>query len=588
MQTLPHFIRSALSRERNDCLLERNDRGEWTSLSSRQALTRIESLACGLRDLDLGAGDRVALLSPNCVDWLISDFAILLAGCVVVPIFPTQALDQVQYILEDSQAKVLLIHSRAALKRLEPIGRALPQTFVFAEGGDASLLALEQRGERAKASHPELPAQYEGSISPEDLAVLIYTSGTTGTPKGVMLTHDNLAFTTESSFDYAFAAVKRGDAVLSVLPFSHIYEHMIAHGYIRTGVRYHICHRAEALLADLRDVRPVVITLVPRILERMVAAVAERALAQGGLKAKLVPWALRVGRDYMHSKSFGRRPSPAITAQYMLARPLVLKKVRPMLGLGSVKFLVSGSAPLHPDTAMTLLALGIAVLEGYGPTECSPVVSVNRLEDNDYGTVGKPIPGVQVKLTPDGEIMVKGRNVMRGYYRNEGASAAVMEDGWYKTGDVGTADARGYLRITDRKRELFKTSGGKFIAPARVESAIKRSIYINQVMLVGESQPHPAALISPNFDLVRAHLGIGPDIAAEELANREDVRAFIAQEVREHTRDLATFEQVRRVGILPRELSVEGGELSPTLKVKRRVVEQTFAAEIAQMYARQM
>ncbi|MHB1551543.1 MAG: AMP-binding protein, partial [Vulcanimicrobiaceae bacterium] len=253
-------------------------------------------------------------------------------------------------------------------------------------------------------------------------------------------------------------------------------------------------------------------------------------------------------------------------------------------GLDKLLFFVSGSAPLHLDTAMTMLACDITILEGYGLTECSPVVTASRLEDHRYGTVGKALPGVQIKIAEDGEILTKGPNVMKGYYKDPEATAAVFEDGWFETGDIGAVDADGYVRITDRKRELFKTSGGKFVAPARVESAIKRSVYVNQVLLVGYGRPHPAALVLPNWDLLRRDFHLSPEIATSEIAAREDVQRLITEEVRRTTSDLASYEQVRRVVVLPRDLTVERGELSPTLKVRRRVVEDNYAAEIERVY----
>jgi long-chain acyl-CoA synthetase len=581
--SLPALIRGGLADYRAEALIERKN-GVWTPSSSSAILERVENLACGIRDLGIAAGDRVALIAPNRIDWIVADFGILMAGCVVVPVFPTQALDQVQFILENSEAKAIFVDGATAAQRLQSIPN-LPPIYVFDDTGERSLGALEARGAAVRAAKPDLPAAYEEKIDADDLAILIYTSGTTGTPKGVMLTHHNLSFTVGSSFDYGFGVVGPNDPVLSVLPFSHIYEHMIIYGFIKMSVKYYICHSPDELLADLREVRPVAMTSVPRIFERMIAGITGKALAEGGAKAKMVPWALQTGRDYMRAKTLGKRVSPVLALQFAVARALVLKKVRPAMGLDRAKILVSGSAPLHFDTAMTFLAMDIIIIEGYGPTECSPTITVNRLGDNKFGTVGRPIPGVEIRLAADGEILVKGPNVMRGYYKDQAATDEVLGDGWYKTGDVGVIDPQGYLRITDRKKELFKTSGGKFLAPARVESAIKRSIYVSQVMLVGESRPHPAALISPNWDLVRQELSIDPQTAVAELAKRPDVVDFITKEVRDKTADLASFEQVRRVVVLPRELTVENGELSPTLKVKRRVVEQRFAADIERAYA---
>src|SRR5581483_12281143 len=285
-----------------------------------------------------------------------------------------------------------------------------------------------------------------------------------------------------------------GSNVLSILPFSHIYEHMILYGYMLRGMHHYIAHDVEKLLDDLRDVHPVTMTAVPRLFERVIARIVGTAKTEGGLQAKVVPWALNVGRDYMTAKTRGKDPGAALSLQYRVAHSLVLRKIRPRLGLDKLVFFVSGSAPLHVDVAMTLLGCDIPIVEGYGPTECSPVVTVNTFENNRYGTVGKPIPGVEIAIAPDGEVLVRGPGVMLGYYRNESATMQALRDGWYHTGDVGEIDKDGFLRITDRKNELFKTSGGKFIAPSRLESAIKRSVYANQALIVGEGRAHPVAL----------------------------------------------------------------------------------------------
>jgi long-chain acyl-CoA synthetase len=582
-ETLPALIRRSLAEPRDAVLVERVDK-TWTPTSSTQLLTRVRNLASAIRDSGLSAGDRIALIGADCVDWIVADFATLFAGCVVVPIFPTQAPDQVAYILQNSEAKLIFADTNAAAERLRSLPIALPRVVLFESVGEDSLAAFEAQGARAQLTHPDWPEAFERDMKPDDLAVLIYTSGTTGEPKGVMLSHYNLVFTAQSSFTYAFTGVQQDNAVLSVLPFSHIYEHCIIYGYMLSHVRHHICHHVDELLPDLRDVRPVSMTVVPRIFERVLAGITVRAKLHGGAQAKLVPWALAVGRDYMSAKTRKKNPGIGLALQYFIAHALVLKKLRPMLGLDRLKFFVSGSAPLHFDTAMTFLGADIPIIEGYGPTECSPVVTVNTYDANHYGTVGKPIPGVQIKLAPDGEILVHGPNVMMGYYKNEADTAEVLENGWYRTGDIGTIEPDGFLRITDRKKELFKSSGGKFIAPSRVEAAIKRSVYVNQVMVVGDDRPHPIALVSPDWGLVRTELGVPAKTPVEDLIHREDVQALVTREVRKNTADLAKFEQVRKVLLLPAELSVEAGDLSPTLKVKRRVVERRYAKEIEQLY----
>ena len=582
-ETLPALIRRSLSEPRDAALVERVD-GTWTPISADELLARVTNLACAIRDAGLSQGDRVALIAADCVNWVVADFAALFAGCVVVPIFPTQAPDQVAYILQNSESKLIFADTLLAAERLRQLPVQLPRLVVFEGKGDDSLASFEARGAQVHAQHSDWPQTFEAAIEPDQMAVLIYTSGTTGEPKGVMLSHYNIGFNAQSTFSRALDMLPPGSDVLSVLPFSHIYEHCFLYGYMLLRLHHYIAHNVDELLEDLREVRPLFMTAVPRIFERMLAGITAKAKAHGGLQAKLVPWALETGRQYMSAKTRREHAGPGLALQYRIAHALVLRKLRPLLGLDRLKFLSSGSAPLHFDTAMTMLAADIPILEGYGPTECSPVISVNTAADNHYGTVGTPIPGVQVKLAEDGEILARGPNVMMGYYKNPQATAEAITDGWYHTGDIGVIDDDGFLRITDRKKELFKTSGGKFVAPSRVEAAIKRSVYINQVMLVGDGRPHPAALVSPDWNLVRAELNL-PPMAAEDLAARDDVVEFLTKEVRRNTDDLAKFEQVRRIVVLPRELTIEGGELSPTLKVKRRVVEAKYAAEIEHLYA---
>lgn len=584
MQTLPAFIREQLAEPRPNAFLERVE-GAWRSLSSDDALQRIADLAAALREVrNLQAGDRVAIIAENSVDWLIADFAILSAGLVVVPVFATQALDQVAFILNHSAAKLVFVGRPAVAERLQHEIASIPPVVVLDGDGADSLRELERAGRERRQSGGIDTQAYAASLDPKAMAVLIYTSGTTGDPKGVMLSHHNVVSNVTSSFGNAFDSVKRGEAVLSVLPFSHIYEHHIAYGYLLSHVDFHICHHADQLLADLQSVRPVAMTAVPRIFERVLAGTVGKAKREGGLKAKLVPWALHAGRDYMRAKLFGPPPSLALRSQYLLAHALVLRKLRPLLGLDRLRFFCSGSAPLHLDVALTFAAADITILEGYGPTECSPVISVNRLDSNRYGTVGKPLPDVELRLEPDGEICVRGPNVMLGYYQDPDATGVAIPDGWYHTGDIGEFDADGYLKITDRKKEVFKTSQGKFIAPSRVEASLKRSIYLNQAIVTGNGRPYPAALVAPNWELVTKELGIPNGIPTEELARRADVRTFVESEVRAHTADLAKFEQIRRVAILPRDLTIEDGELSPTLKVRRRVVEARYAGLIEEAY----
>jgi long-chain acyl-CoA synthetase len=582
-ETLPQLIRRALADPRPDALIERVD-GAWTPMSSQRALERVLDLACAIRSTGLQQGDRVALIAHDCIDWIICDFATLFAGCVVVPIYPTQALDLTEYILKHSESKLLFIDTQASLERMREANIVLPQAVLFESSGDDSLETFEREGASIRAENPQLPGEYEALLKPDDLAVLIYTSGTTGVPKGVMLSHDNLGFDAQSALEYGMEGLHTGQDVLSVLPYSHIYEHTMIYIYLLSMVRYNITHDPNDLLTDMQDVRPRYMTSVPRIFDRILAGVQGKAMKHGGLQAKLVPWAIRVGREYMEARNANKNPGAILALQYELAKRLVFSKLRPLLGLDHVEYLTSGSAKLHPDVAMTFLAMGVPIMQGYGLTETSPVITVSRPSDNKYGAVGKPIPGCEVKIAGDGEILARGRNIMHGYYRDPEATATALADGWFHTGDIGEIDADGFLRITDRKKEVFKTATGKYVSPARVEASIKRSVFVAQAMVVGDGRPYPIALICPNWDLVRVELNL-PKISNEELTTRDDVQRFIEREARTQTAELASFEQIRYVVIVPREFSVEGGELSPAMKIKRRVVEARYQDAIDRVYA---
>jgi long-chain acyl-CoA synthetase len=583
-ETLPNLIRRALEEPRDEVVVERVA-GTWTPTSSERLLERVQNVACAIRDAGLVAGDRVALISHNCVDWIVADFATFFAGCVVVPIYPTQALDHTAYILEHSGARLLFVDSHETALRVRESGAAPSRVVTFDSSGPDGAAAFEARGAAIRAEHPEFPGAYEATLLPDDLAVLIYTSGTTGSPKGVMLSHDNLGFDAQVSLACGFEGIERGRDVISVLPYSHIYEHTLIYIYLIAKLRYFICHDPNELLTDLRDVRPAGMTAVPRIFDRVMAGIKGQARAAGGVRGRLVPWALRVGRKYAFAKTFERAVTPMLRLRYAVAKRLVLDKIRRALGLDRVRFLNSGSAALHLDTAMTFLGLGIPIMQGYGLTETSPVISVNRLTANEYGAVGRPITGVDVRIAQDGEVLVRGRNVMQGYYHDPSATAATIVDGWLHTGDIGEIDEAGFLRITDRKNEIFKTGTGKWVSPARIEASIKRSIFVPHAMVVGNGRPYPIALISPNWPLVRQEFPDLPkDTPTDALAQREDVRTFLTHEVHKQTHGLASYEQIRRVIVVPHEFSVEGGELSPSMKIKRRVVERRYADEIELAY----
>jgi long-chain acyl-CoA synthetase len=584
MQTLPQFIREALERPRERAFAERRGAPAWTYTSTTEMLERARAIAYAIRASGAGEGDRIALISNNRVDWIASDFGILFAHCVSVPIFATLALDQVEYIFRDCAPKLCFVESAADAERIRAACPSAPRCIAFDGSGPDSLAAFEAAGRAAAAADPARFTSFTAAADPEELAVLIYTSGTTGNPKGVMLCHRNLVSNSTASFNYGMSGFSNteNEPVLCVLPFAHIFEHTDVLGFLLFNAQVHVT-TPDYLLEDLKSVRPRTMALVPRIFERVLAGIQGKAKAEGGLKSKLVPWALRVGRDYAAATLGGKSAGGMLPLQHAVATKLVLSKIRPTIGLDRLDFFVTGSAPLHRDIALTFAGMGIPVAEGYGLTETSPVITFNHPDAIRYGSVGKTIPGVQIRLAPDGEILVKGPNVMLGYY-NLPSEHPFDAEGWFATGDIGEIDGDGYLFITDRKKELIKTSAGKYVAPGRVEAALKRSIYVAQCFVTGEGRPYPVALVVPNWDLVRKDFAIDETVATTAIAQRADVRDFIQKEVVENTADLASFEAVRRIALLPRDLTIEDGELSPTMKVKRRVVEKKFADVIAAAY----
>jgi long-chain acyl-CoA synthetase len=576
MQTLPEFLSDALAEPRERAFGERLGAPEWRFCSTGRVRERATAIARAIRAAGCDAGDRVVLMSNNRVDWIVTDFGILFAECVVVPVFATLALDQIEYIFADSAAKLCFVETAADAARVRAACPSAPRIVHFDGTGTDSLAAFEASG----------TAEFAPSAArdPEALAVLIYTSGTTGNPKGVMLTHHNLVSNARAASSLLPASLQQGSQpVLSVLPFAHIYEHTTILIFAMNKAEVYVT-TPDYLLEDLKSVRPRVMNLVPRIFERVLAGIIGKAKAEGGLKARLVPWALHVGHEYVSASQNGGKPSGMLPLQYAIAQKLVLSKIKPQIGLDRLEFFTSGSAPLHRDIMMTFAGMGVPITEGYGLTETSPVVTGTPVDAIRYGSVGKPIAGVQIKIAPDGEILVKGPNVMKGYY-NLPNERPFTDDGWFLTGDIGEIDADGYLSITDRKKELIKTSAGKYVAPGRVESALKRSIYVGQCFVIGDGRPYPVALVAPNWDLVRKEFDLPLAMPTAEIAARHDVRDLITREVHENSADLASFESIRRIAILPRELTIEDGELSPTLKVKRRVVEAKFAALIESAYA---
>ncbi|HLN97596.1 MAG TPA: long-chain fatty acid--CoA ligase [Pyrinomonadaceae bacterium] len=576
---------------RPDTLNYKSD-GRWLSISSAEMLRRVRHIAAGLYALGVRRGDRVAILSESRPEWTLTDAGCMFATAIDVPIYPTLTPPQVRYILKDSGARVLVIQDQEKFLRIREALTDCPalEHIVFfekpsaAEAEGISLAELEQRGQRIETQQPQLIESVAHEIVPEDLATIIYTSGTTGEPKGVMLTHANLVSNLiDSSSHLSFA---HDDSALSVLPLSHVLERMAMYMYLYHGMATYYGESLDAIGQNLREVRPTIFVGVPRIFEKIFARVKERTTEKGRLNVVLLNWAVAVGKRYARLLTRHQRIPATLELKRKLADKLIFVKMRNALG-GRIRLLVSGGAALPEELSLIYIGAGLPIVQGYGLTETSPVITAGMMEDNRVGTVGKPIRNVEVRIAADGEIETRGPNVMLGYYNKPGETLAVFtEDGWFRTGDIGTIDEDGFLRITDRKKELFKTSGGKYIAPQPIEQMIKGSSFVNQVVLIGNGRKFPAALIVPNWERVDSYVQL-KDIKAKshaELCKHPRIIDLFERQIAGLTADLAQYERVKKVALLEKELTIEDGELTPTLKVKRRVIDEKYRQIIDALY----
>jgi long-chain acyl-CoA synthetase len=585
------FLKAAGEHNKSDALNYKRE-GQWRSISSDEMIARSRLIALGLYSLGIRHGERVGLLSQNCPEWTLADAGSLFAGAVDVPIYSTQTPSQVSYILQDSGARVLFVENRAAFERVREAVtecRALEQVVFFdtsdvEEGSGISLSDLEARGRELLEEQPALITGLERAVREQDLATIIYTSGTTGEPKGVMLTHSNLVSNLiDCSGHLSFS---EEDVALSVLPLSHVLERLAMYMYIYHGMSVYYAESLEKVGENFREVRPTLFVGVPRLYEKIYQRIKERVASEGKMKAAILAWAVAVGKQRARFELNHQNVPRMLAFKNRIAQRLVFHKWREGLG-GRIRLFVSGGAALSEEIGYIFAGAGLPIVQGYGLTETSPVISAGTLEDNRIGTVGRPIRNVEVRIAPDGEIETRGPNVMLGYYNKPEETRAVFtEDGWFKTGDIGTLDEDGFLRITDRKKELFKTSGGKYIAPQPIEQLIKGSRFVNQVVLVGNERKFPAALIVPDWEQLQSYAqlkGLDARTPAELIKHPRIIDLFERQ-VNAFTEDLAQFEKVKRIALLDRELTIEGGELTPTLKVKRRVIDEKYRDIIDRLY----
>ncbi len=589
--TLPsRFLSGIDSHPNSRAQMFRHPDSTWESISSAELLRRIAGLSMALVELGVKPGDRVALFAANRPEWHTADFAINGSGGITVPIYFNESSDRLTYILKHSGARVIIVAGTEQLKKLLRCRAQLPElehVIVADAGDDVTTDCLRYETLIASAGGAEIAAyrMRAAQVLPGQLCTIIYTSGTTGEPKGVMLTHNNMSSNVTdscSTFDFKPAT----DVALSFLPLAHVYGRMLDYIYLFNGVSVAYVEAVDLVPQALLEIRPSVIAAVPRFFEKIYAKLMEQGSKATGIKRTLFDWAIDVARRAAPWRTGAKSASPFLKVQWALADKLVYKKVRAGTG-GKLRIVFSGGAPLSKELAEFFWSIGIPIYQGYGLTETSPILTSNYPQ-NRSGSSGRPIPNVLIRIAEDGEILAKGPCVMQGYYKGQDATREVIdEEGWFHTGDIGYLDADNYLFITDRKKDLIKTAGGKFVAPQPIENALKTSPYILNAMIVGDQRRFVVALIVPNAATVSARIqDQGIRLAShEEMAAHPAVRSLIEAEVKRLTAHLAQWETIKRFALLPEDFTFDNGSLTFTLKLKRRVVEQNYREVIDKLYA---
>lgn len=582
------FLNTIKSYPKDDLLLFKKE-GKYVPISTEEFADRVKCFSLGLRDLGLEAGDKLIVLSENRPEWVISDVANLCLGGVTVPIYTSLIPEQIKYIIDDSDAKIVVVSDQSQWQKIEAIKSQLTKVASYItclSEAPEGVLTFDQVLERGKKMDKQNPGLFEKmalEVKPDAIASIIYTSGTTGPPKGVMLTHSNIFSNVKTCS--SLLPFKSTDTVLSFLPLSHILERMGMFVYLYNGMSIGFAESLETLGENLLEVRPHIMVNVPRVLEKIYAKVIDNVQVSSSLKRKIFFWALKVGRKYGRKKILNQPISKLLQFKRNLANKLVFSKVYAKTG-GRVRFFLCGGAPLSKEIGEFFYAIGLTVIEGYGLTETSPVITANTFENLKFGTVGKPIPGVDVRIDEDGEILTKGPHVMNGYYKKEAASREVFEGGWFHTGDIGHFDEEGFLVITDRKKDIIVTSGGKNVAPQPIEGILNLNPYISTALVIGDSRKFISALVVPNFEKLEEYAKQN-NISFEDhcdLVKKEEIVRFIQEQVDRSAPNLASYEKVKKIALLDKEFEIEKGEITPTLKVKRNIVEEKYKGIIDAMY----
>jgi len=574
-------------------VLMHKQEGKYVGISYKELYERTEALAFGLVKLGVKKGSKVSIISENRPEWVYADMAILGLNAIDVPLYPISTADSIQYMLKDSGAIGIVVSNKFHLNKVQKIWNKCPDLkFIIVMNdieleGAENIYTMNQVMELGKIYKNEEPDLFKNSLKlpvEDDLCTIIYTSGTTGEPKGVMLTHKNIISNVIASHK-AFN-MNQEDLFLSFLPLCHIFERMA--GYytaLACGATIAYAESIEKIATNLSEVKPTVMTAVPRLFERMYSKIIKNIEKEPESKRKIFNWALQVGRDFQDFKRNSASVPVSLTIKHKLADKLVFSKLREKMG-GRLKFFISGGAALPRSLGEFFFSVGIKILEGYGLTETSPVIAVNRENDFKFGTVGKPIEGVEVKIAKDGEILVHGPNVMKGYYNKKKETEEVFSDGWFHTGDLGVFDAEGFLIITDRKKHLFKTSTGKYIAPTPIENLFLASKYIDQFVIIGDRRMFVTALVVPDFEALKEYADAHRIQYKDEkdLIQKKQIYDFLEEEFSKFQKKLANYEKVRKFALLDHPFSIESGEMTPSLKIKRNVIEQRYKDLIEDMY----
>ncbi|HKG35935.1 MAG TPA: long-chain fatty acid--CoA ligase [Solirubrobacterales bacterium] len=560
--------------------------GTWVHRTFEEVRDHVRDLSLGLIDLGVEKGDKVAILANTRPEWTYFDFAALSAGGTVVPIYQTNSAEECEYVLGNSDSKVVVVEDEEQLEKVRQVRERLPrlEVVIMMTGAAEDAIAAADVVERGRSRSPDEWEERWSSVTREDICTFIYTSGTTGPPKGCVISHGN--YRAMLDMVNQTSVIEEGDVSYLYLPLAHSFALLIQFGSFDLGATLAYWERDPLkIVPNLAELKPTYFPSVPRIFEKIYTAATSSVEKEGGLKKRVFDWAIGVGQKMREAERSGEEPGFLLRRQYEIADKQVLAKIRNLFG-GRLRLAVSGAAPINPEILRFFDAAGVLVLEGWGMTETSTAATISTPEDFKIGTIGKPFPGCEVRIAEDGEILVKGPNVFQGYYKNEEATRETLVDGWLHTGDIGEMDAEGFITITGRKKDIIITAGGKNITPANLEAEIKQHPLVSQCVVVGDRRPYLVALVTLDPEEAVKYAGehgLPEDPAA--LSENAEVQRQIEDHVEKVNERFARVEQVKKVRILPRDLSQEGGELTPTLKVKRNVVADKYSAEIDRLYA---